>query len=246
LVDERISFKIPGNITLAQASTVPLASLTAYLALFSNDCLNINPNIDETNVVGQPILIWGGSSSVGLYAIQIASLHGLRVITTCSPRHEKLVKSLGAEHVFDYRDADVVSHIRDVAPGLKYFFDTIGNESSTTLGGQALDHESPVMCTVRPGKAHTEGLAANVKVTAVLMWTAFGEACDFRGVHWPANPRDHELAVDFCRRLPGYLSSGMIRPNMPNLYPGGLDGIAQGFQDHRDGKISGFKIVYTP
>lgn len=206
LVDERISFKIPGNITLAQASTVPLASLTAYLALFSNDCLNINPNIDETNVVGQPILIWGGScksadrgqyssstadlhhpASVGLYAIQIASLHGLRVITTCSPRHEKLVKSLGAEHVFDYRDADVVSHIRDVAPGLKYFFDTIGNESSTTLGGQALDHESPVMCTVRPGKAHTEGLAANVKVTAVLMWTAFGEACDFRGVHWPVS-----------------------------------------------------------
>lgn len=129
------------------------------------------------------------TASVGLYAIQIAANHGLTVITTCSPDNFELVKSLGAEHVFDYKKPDVVSSIEHVAPDLKYFFDTIGTESSTRLGGLALSDSHPVMCTVRPGKAHTEGLAANIKVTAVLMWTAFGEALEFKGipldVSWP-------------------------------------------------------------
>ena len=57
LVDERISFKVPDGTSLAEAATVPLASLTSYLALFSDDLLNI----DRQMASGEPILIWGGS-----------------------------------------------------------------------------------------------------------------------------------------------------------------------------------------
>lgn len=111
----------------------------------------------------------------------------MKVITTCSESNFDYLKALGAEHVYDYRQTDIVDRIRDFAPNLKYFFDAVGNESSTRLGAQALGDANPVMCTVRPNKAHTEGLATNIKVTAVLMWTAFGEAFDFRGVHWPVS-----------------------------------------------------------
>jgi NADPH:quinone reductase-like Zn-dependent oxidoreductase len=58
------------------------------------------------------ILIWGGSSAVGQYAIQFAKLGGLRVLTTASSKNFDLVRGLGADEVFDYRDEGVVENIR--------------------------------------------------------------------------------------------------------------------------------------
>lgn len=50
------------------------------------------------------MLIWGGSTSVGCNAIQLARTAGYDVVTTCSPHNFDLVKSLGAAAAFDYRD----------------------------------------------------------------------------------------------------------------------------------------------
>jgi NADPH:quinone reductase-like Zn-dependent oxidoreductase len=57
LADDRISFKVPKSISRAAASTVPLAAATAWLALFSKDCLNIDRKGGGQNAV----LVWGGS-----------------------------------------------------------------------------------------------------------------------------------------------------------------------------------------
>jgi hypothetical protein len=40
------------------------------------------------------------------------------------------------------------------------------------------------------------------------------------------------------------LANGAIKPNAIRIVDGGLDGVAEGFQLHRDGAISGQKIVY--
>ncbi|KAG6584710.1 putative alcohol dehydrogenase [Phytophthora cinnamomi] len=50
----------------------------------------------------QRVLIIGGSSGTGTFAIQIAKAVGAQVITTCSRRNVELVKSLGADRVIDY------------------------------------------------------------------------------------------------------------------------------------------------
>ncbi|XHG02000.1 hypothetical protein AWENTII_005365 [Aspergillus wentii] len=81
LADESICFPISTGISLEQASTVPLAALTSWLAVLSPGCLNIDRNLGSEIT----LLIWGGSSSVGLYAIQLASLFNFQIITTCSP-----------------------------------------------------------------------------------------------------------------------------------------------------------------
>jgi hypothetical protein len=36
----------------------------------------------------------------------------------------------------------------------------------------------------------------------------------------------------------------MLKTNASKVLPGGLEAVKQGFQMHRDGKISGFKLVY--
>ena len=56
---------------------------------------------------------------------------------------------------------------------MKYVFDTIGNTTSSALASQAVDEKGGVLCTVRPGKANTEGVTKQTKVTDVLVWTAF-------------------------------------------------------------------------
>lgn len=58
IADSRIAFKVPENITLEQAATIPLAATTAFLALFSEDCLHL----DRTKPTKNPVLVLGGAS----------------------------------------------------------------------------------------------------------------------------------------------------------------------------------------
>ena len=130
-------------------------------------------------------------ASVGNYAIQIAALHGLEVITTCSPKHFDFVRSLGARHAFDYKDDKVVDKIKDAVPNLEYVFDTIGNSSSSATASQAINKSGGGLCTVRPGKANTEKVTEWTKVTDVLVWTAFLKEHRYAQFHWPVSTQSN-------------------------------------------------------
>lgn len=56
-----------------------------------------------------------GATSVGWYAIQIAKLLGLRVLATASKKNWAVLKDLGVEKCFDYKDEDVVEQIKAYA-----------------------------------------------------------------------------------------------------------------------------------
>ncbi|KAK2673995.1 Tetrahydrofolate dehydrogenase/cyclohydrolase [Fusarium oxysporum f. sp. vasinfectum] len=239
IADERICFPVPQQLSLEAASTIPLASCTAVLSLFSKDCLAIDTSGEEKPAV----LIWGGSSSVGLYAIQIARLNGLEVITTCSPKHHDLVKSYGAIEAFDYRDPQVVETIRQAAPGLRYVFDTIGNTTSSNTASRAISHQDGVLCTVRPGKANTEQVAKGVKITDVLVWTAFLKEHRYGKFHWPS--RRPQTCFGFLSEVTYASSSGQIKPNSYKLFKNGFDDVSRGFQEYRDGFQNGSARLLT-
>jgi NADPH:quinone reductase-like Zn-dependent oxidoreductase len=57
IADGKICFKVPEQISSADAVTVPLAVGTAWLALYSEPCLSIL----RTGKNATPILVWGGS-----------------------------------------------------------------------------------------------------------------------------------------------------------------------------------------
>lgn len=71
------------------------------------------------------MLVHGGAGAVGVFAVQIAKLHGAHVIATASGRTISLVKELGADEVIDYRAARFEDTVRDI----DIVFDTVGGET---------------------------------------------------------------------------------------------------------------------
>ncbi|OJJ82909.1 zinc-binding alcohol dehydrogenase family protein [Aspergillus glaucus CBS 516.65] len=111
-----LSADIPDSLSFEQAVVLPLAISTAAAGLYLPDYLSLplptlTNNSKPTHDAKKSILIWGGSSSVGATAIQLAVASGLRVVTTASESNYEFVKSLGASLVFNYRAESVVENI---------------------------------------------------------------------------------------------------------------------------------------
>ncbi|KAJ3460674.1 hypothetical protein MRS44_011541 [Fusarium solani] len=243
IADERLSFKIPGNISAPQASSVPLAANTAWLALFSEDCLALSR---DSSAKKTPLLVWGGSSAVGIFAIQIAKLHGIEVVTTCSPQNFELAKDAGATHVFDYNDPEVDSKIKAVVPDLQHIFDTIGNTTSSATAARAIGKPGGVLCTVRPGKVNTENVPSTVKVTDVFVFTAFPTEHNYRGkAHWPVKMADHKLSSELHGQLETLLGNGSLKP-IPIRILGQLSPstVEEAMKANREGRVSREKLVF--
>ncbi|EXJ57894.1 hypothetical protein A1O7_05317 [Cladophialophora yegresii CBS 114405] len=113
-----MSSHIPDSLPYENAAVIPLGLSTAACALFQKDQLGLQfPSSPAAKSTGRTVLIWGGSTSVGVNAIQLATAAGYEVITTCSPRNFELVKRLGAIAAFDYRSSTVVKDIKKAFQG---------------------------------------------------------------------------------------------------------------------------------
>lgn len=87
--------------------------------------LGLEANRDYSD---ESILIWGGATTVGTIAIQLAKkIYGLKVITTASPGNKDFLTNLGADAVFDYHDQDVIQKIKSYDNNIKYGLDSVGS-----------------------------------------------------------------------------------------------------------------------
>ena len=92
--DDQSMFALkPKNLSMVEAAAVPLACETSYQALFHK----ASPPIGQ----GSKLLICGGSSATGFFAIQLAKAVGATVATTCSQRNFSLMEQLGTFFLFE-------------------------------------------------------------------------------------------------------------------------------------------------
>lgn len=99
--------------------------------------------------------MWGGASAVGQFVIQLAKQSGLQVITTASPQNHELLRKLGADTVFDYRDPKVISNIKTFCGDkqLHVAIDCVSVDESVSLVTQCIeDCEDSYIALVLPVK----------------------------------------------------------------------------------------------
>ncbi|KAH8832184.1 chaperonin 10-like protein [Flagelloscypha sp. PMI_526] len=241
------TFKIPEGQSYAEAAAVPLALLTAVQTLYFRHNLAL-PSAPTT--IKAPILIWGASTAVGHYAIQLASLSGYKVITTASPAVFDEVKALGASQVFDYKDPETPKKIQAVAPELTLAIDTAGGKGTLDLISAALSPTSTsnkIFSIVNDSSSSTP-LPSNTTVEYTIVYQVLG--FPFKLGEWeiPLHPSDVAGSLDFVKNVyPSLFSGGenrKVKVQKLRVMPGGLDRVIEGLNIMKEGKYGREKLVY--
>jgi putative PIG3 family NAD(P)H quinone oxidoreductase len=101
-------FPIPSGLSLLQAAALPETYMTVWANLIERGKLR----------AGETVLIHGGSSGIGVTAIQIAKWAGATVITTVgSDEKAAACRGLGADHVINYKTDDWQPRVKDITGG---------------------------------------------------------------------------------------------------------------------------------
>ncbi|QRW25438.1 Zinc-binding dehydrogenase [Rhizoctonia solani] len=216
LVDTELIAKAPSNVNDDQHQHSPQALSLHTLVYFRKQ---ESPPRERPNCQRQVVLILGGSSSVGQFAIQFARIAGFSTIaTTASSQHTEFLKSLGATHVFD-RDTDATT-IRSAFPSpLGLAFDAISANATQLLAFDLLANPSPV---------------SGAHLTIIAVHNVFGFSDKFR-----------DLSVPFWQKLGEWIEGGELVPNRVQLVNGGLAGVPDALELSRKG-VSGVKLVIRP
>ncbi|MEM6550173.1 MAG: NADPH:quinone reductase [Pseudomonadota bacterium] len=96
---------LPETTSFAEGACLGIPAMTAWAAV-----------LGDGPVAGQTVLVTGGAGTVGRYAIQMARLAGAQVITTVSGP-EKAAHAGPADHVINYREADVAARVLEITGG---------------------------------------------------------------------------------------------------------------------------------
>ena len=93
--EDHLALKL-ASLSFEHAAAIPTSALAALHGL--RDAGKLQP--------GQRALINGASGGVGTFAVQIGKALGAEVTGVCGTANVAMVRSLGADHVFDYTKAD--------------------------------------------------------------------------------------------------------------------------------------------
>ncbi|ELU42014.1 alcohol dehydrogenase [Rhizoctonia solani AG-1 IA] len=231
IVQTDIISKIPDNITDDQASTIPLAALTALVGLFQK---TVHLLVNLVGDLAEHLLRTTYRHGLD-QAIQLARIAGFSpIVTTASAQHNDFLKSLGATHVFG-RDVDAKTIQSSFSMPVALVLDSISQASTQELGFKVLTTPSPVqgahLATVLPPDDSVKEKNSGDKIT---VHNIFGSSHQFR-----------DLSVPFWQTVGQWIKDEKFVPNRVQVVKGGLAAVPEAIDLSRKG-VSGVKIVIHP
>lgn len=240
------AWRVPDNLSWEQAAAIGCAATSSVgMALWQSLRLAGTPE----DPVAEPkfVLVYGGATASGTFAIQLLKLSGYKVVTTCSPKNFGLVEGYGADKAFDYHSATCGEEIRaytgnaleyalDIiteAKTIRHCYAAIGRGGGRYCGFELLDDQ--LMATMRK----------SVKAEWVNGLEMTGMEIDLPGGYYrKANPELHLWFAELIRRYSRLVAEGKLRPHPVQVNPGGLEKVIEGLGAMSRREVSAVKMVY--
>ena len=138
LADARLLAKKPANLSMVEASALPLVTITAWNALMDR------AKVSED----QKVLVHAAAGGVGHVALQLAKAGGAEVHVTASTEEKiALGKELGADVGINYKTEDVAARFQELCPaGIDVYWDNVGGPVTDAAMDQIAINGCAVIC----------------------------------------------------------------------------------------------------
>jgi NADPH2:quinone reductase len=113
--------RAPSGLSMIEAASLPETFFTVWINVFDRGGLK----------AGETFLVQGGSSGIGVTAIQMARAFGHRVFATAGSDEKcRACEALGAERAINYRTEDFVAVIKELTArkGVDVILDMVGGD----------------------------------------------------------------------------------------------------------------------
>ena len=121
LADEAACLPIPAGLSMLEAAAIPETFFTVWHNVFERGALK----------PGEWFLVHGGTSGIGVTAIQLAKAFGAKVITTAGSADKcAAARTLGADIAIDYKTQDFAAVVKDATAGrgVDVILDMVGGD----------------------------------------------------------------------------------------------------------------------
>ncbi len=141
---------IPAGLSMLEAAGLPENFFTVWVNVFDTCKLKS----------GEKFLVHGGSSGIGLTAIQLAKAFGAEVFTTVGNDDKAaFCKKIGADHVFNYKTDDWMTEMANITQkkGIDVILDMVGGSYiEKNLRSLALEGRYCFIAFLEGGKAEVD------------------------------------------------------------------------------------------
>jgi NADPH:quinone reductase len=198
-VNEGSTYDRPAGMSVEEAAGFWIPFHTGYVGVIQRGQLR----------GGETMLVLGGAGSSGSAAIQLGKAVGATVIATVSsPEKVDFCRSLGADHVVNYRDTPINEGVEAAIgrAGVDVIFDPVGGEA----------YDQAVKCIARHGRVVLIGYSSGSwpkvdPLHAVLR--SYSLVGAFPGARTPEESREHH------RTLCAWAEEGKIRTPLDQVFP---------------------------
>ncbi|KAF2026621.1 GroES-like protein [Setomelanomma holmii] len=173
------TFKLTPTISFEEGATMPLAVMTAALALYQHLGLPV-PWVTNSEAMNTPVLIFRGASAVGSFALKVAKHLGLNPTTTVAGKASTSSNSSTQQHIIDYRAGNVVANILAALDGrtLGHAFNAISSKGSGHIDMVDPPSSNPFTTTSESPKDWS--FPTNVTFSRTFVRSAYGTAHLYR------------------------------------------------------------------
>lgn len=223
--------KVPDALSDDEAATFPLNLTTVFVAMFI--MLGIKAPWQEAGELPESLLVVGGGSNCGRFAVQLAKLAGIRTVITVGGKEEEL-KELGATHVLDRHvdEANIVQRVKEITDDdLPFAIDTVNQSSGLTLGFSALSgKKAGHLARLLPRGVISDEVRKGHEVTKIV---GGGKARD-------------PLSLFMWKQLPGWIEKGDIKPTRYSV-AGDLkaEAVNEALDKYRNGRSEGQPHIHV-